>query len=768
MPEERLFLKVILPKQGKETKNPPGGSPPKPFKDVSTRFRARLIEELAPVAEQLSQAATTSPFVPMRVQLETKATAKSHRPDQLFFGAGCPIIGTDRPGELYVQMSNRGLSNLRGRIARGDGDAALKALSTIRHFSPVKSAERLGGESPQKILAAAPKAAGQKAQLKVRLFRYPDQGHDVEKRAVFAQTLTAAGITFRPLGSAAEHEAYVLECQSVEQVENLAEMTMVRSVSAMPTLRVLHARQLTNQPVPSTLATMVPTPSEHPVVAVVDSGITDKLPVLKPWIYGRQSYVAAAEENRNHGTFVSGLLVWGHELNPGHPEIEPLHCRLMDVQVLPNDDPAVGQVGSLTEPVFLQNLEECLKQHANEIKVWNISLASSEVCSLDHFSSLAVELDALQERYNVSFVIAVGNYSANPMPSFPRSDAACALSRIAVPADSVLGISVGAIAHIDLKGHGALRGEPSPFSRNGPGPNYVIKPDLVHLGGNIGHGHTPMLGLLSLSDGPVLSENVGTSFATPLVARQLAHIYHSITPTPSATVARAILTHCARDLRTNDRVPDGEDHYFGFGMPVAVRSALECKPWSMTLVFEEQLRPGYFLEWNDFPYPPSLLADGKYNGEISMTLAFPPRRNADYGAEYCETHIEASFGVFTDGKEGEEFHGQVPVEHSRAQELYESFQVKNLRKWAPVRTHYRLLPRGVTGKRWRLKVRLLSRHATAQTVTATQSFALILTIADPRKQAPVYDEMAQILRTRFQTNNLTLRPTVRVQTQSNG
>ena len=92
---------------------------------------------------------------------------------------------------------------------------------------------------------------------------------------------------------------------------------------------------------------------------------------------------------------------------------------------------------------------------------------------------------------------------------------------------------------------------------------------------------------------------------------------------------------------------DGEREFDDFGMPVAVRSALECKPWSMTLVFEEQLRPGYFLEWDDFPYPPSLQKNGKFYGEISMTLAFPPRRNADYGAEYCETHIEASFGVFT-------------------------------------------------------------------------------------------------------------------------
>ena len=34
-------------------------------------------------------------------------------------------------------------------------------------------------------------------------------------------------------------------------------------------------------------------------------------------------------------------------------------------------------------------------------------------------------------------------------------------------------------------------------------------------------------------------ENLGTSFAAPLVSRTLAQIYHQITPTPSPVLARA-------------------------------------------------------------------------------------------------------------------------------------------------------------------------------------------------------------------------------------
>lgn len=766
MPDERLFIKVILPQQGRETKNQAGGSKPVPFKPVNDRLRARLIDELAPVENEFQAAPATSPFVPMRVVLEGKATAKSHRPDELFVPAGCPIIGSERPGELFVQASRDSLGVLRQRIHRGTSASLIKAISTIKSITPVRAVDRLQGHSPAELLNAAPRnRSGSKHLVKVRLFRYPDADEDQQKQAAFHQVLQQANVTSRRLGKAREHETYVVECERPEQLELLARQVMVRSVAALPTFHLLRGQRLGDRPLPGTLAQPQPSASDHPVVAVVDSGVSDQIPVLQPWVYGRESFVAPAEQHRAHGTFVAGLLVWAHELNATMPEIEPLHCRLLDVQVLPNTDPGNGPTGVLTEEEFLQNLEYCLIKHANEVKVWNLSLGSSRVCSLNSFSELAMELDDLQERFNVSFVIAAGNYEQTPLLKYPRDAQACVDGRITIPADSVLGIVVGSVAQMDLAPHGSKRGEPSPFSRNGPGPNYVIKPDLVHLGGNIGHAGNPVHGVTSLDVQPRLIDSLGTSFATPLVSRQLAHIYHSITPAPSLTVARAVLTHCARDLRTRQRVPDGEDHYFGFGTPLGVRAALECTPSAMTLVFEEHLRSGYFLEWDDFPYPPSLSTNGRYRGEIAMTLAFPPKRNGDFGAEYCETHIDASFGVFVDGDGEENFKGQVPVEHSRSSELYESYQVKHLRKWAPVRTYYRLLPTGVKGKRWRLKVRLLCRHDVNLAMTAPQPFALILTIGDPAQRAPVYDEMARILHSRFRTQNLTLRPTVRIQAQ---
>ena len=155
-----------------------------------------------------------------------------------------------------------------------------------------------------------------------------------------------------------------------------------------------------------------------------------------------------------------------------------------------------------------------------------------------------------------------------------------------------------------------------------------------------------------------------------------------------------------------------------------------------------------------------------------MTVAFAPTRGGRWGTEYCETHIDAHFGVYRKEKSREtglvkpklKFVGLVPPEHKNAGELYESYQVEKLRKWAPVRTYYGNLESGERGERWRMMLRLLTRHGIdAEDAFKPQPFSLIVTISDPTKKASVYNEMAQIIRNRFQSQNLTLRASARVQ-----
>ena len=119
--------------------------------------------------------------------------------------------------------------------------------------------------------------------------------------------------------------------------------------------------------------------------------------------------------------------------------------------------------------------------------------------------------------------------------------------------------------------------------------------------------------------------------------------------------------------------------------PIVSRAA----PTRLTLIFSDVLFPGLYCEWDDFPYPRSLIRGGRYFGEISMTVAYVPRRGARWGVEYCETNIDAKFGTYTlkpDNERGgmkEIFSSLVPPEHKNPGLLYEETQVRGVEEMGP-------------------------------------------------------------------------------------
>jgi serine protease AprX len=765
--QERLLIKLIMPKQGMERKVPGGGPPPKPFRPVDSRYRGRLSSQVHAIRAAIVPQIRTAGAAPVRVKLLSKASAKSHRPEHLFSPQSCPIVGGGSLGELFVKATPEGLDRLTEIIETNESDRMTKELSCVETIEPVTPAYRRFGLDPKDLLRRSPR--GRHGFItRVGLFNFgPD---DAQPRLVedFLSACKRRDIAVRTKGYS--NFTYEIECRNVEDVDALSRVVGVRSIMPMPLIRTIRPRMVNTKPLPA-LPNADDVTGDFPVVVVVDSGVGDQIPDLESWVVGRDSSVAPEYRNTDHGTFVAGLICWGGQLNPTIAGLDSNPCGIFDLQVMPNDDPAKGDVTELLESEFLITLEAALKEHANAYRVWNISLGTDEICSLDRFSKLAEELDNLQEKYQVSFVISAGNYETVPLLDYPRTGSQLQAGRITTPADSVLGITVGAVSHVDYKKNGPKEHHPSAFSRHGAGPNYVIKPDLVHYGGSCSTDLSHIAGVRSVN-GAGSAENLGTSFAAPLVARTLAQIYHQVTPTPSPVLARGLLTHHARDPRTSLRVPDGDENFFGFGLPSPVPYCLECTPHTSTLVFEDVLRPGYFLEWDDFPYPPSLRRDGKYFGEIWMTVAFAPARGERWGTEYCETHIDAHFGVYRAQKSRETglvkpkpiFVGLVPPEHKNPGVLYESYQVEKLRKWAPVRTYYGDLgENGERGDRWRLKLQLLTRHGIEdEEAFKPQPFSLIITISDPLKKARVYDEMSQIVRNRFQSQNLTVRAAARV------
>lgn len=766
--QERLPIKLILPKQAAERKVLGRGSPPKPFRDVDNKYRNHLANQVAAIQESILPHLGAIKAAPVRVKVIAKAAAKSHRPETLFSDQTCPIIGSGGLGELFIKATPKGLAKLKTSIENNKTDRIVKELSCIESIEAVTPMLRRKSASAEEVLRSSPRSQNGFI-TRVKLFNF---GADEDQYAIAKEFLAACkaqGVNLNPNGYSPLSWTYAAECRNVSDVEFLSKTISVRSISRMPLVRTIRPQSFNTSALP-TLPTRNLNDLDVPVVVVVDSGISDNIPELNTWVMGRESYVPRPYSNTDHGTFVAGLICWGQELNPTIAGVDPGPCAVFDLQVIPNSDPSRGDTGTLLESELLMSLETALNEHANKYKVWNLSLGTNDVCSLDEFSELAVQLDNLQEKYQVSFVISAGNYNNPPLLDFPRKPEQLDPGRITSPADSVLGITVGSISHVDFSINGPKHHHPSAFSRHGAGPNHIIKPDLVHYGGSCSTDGRQTHGIRSITNSGI-GENLGTSFSTPLVSRTLAQIYHQITPTPSPVLTRALLTHHARDPRSGRRVPDGEENFLGFGLPSVTPYNLSCTPHTATLIFEDTLRPGYYLEWDDFPYPPSLKRNGRYYGEIWMTLAFAPSRGDRWGTEYCETHIDAHLGVYHEqvsrdtGEIKLKFKGLVPPEHRNLGQLYETYQVEKLRKWAPVRTYFGDMgSKGEKGLRWRMMLKLLTRHGVELdgSMLKPQQFSLIVTIADPKGTAPVYDEMAQIVRNRFQAQNLAVRARTRV------
>ena len=773
MDEKRLPIKFIMPKQGSELRTKGGGGDKKPFRTIDSTYRERLSNQIMEIRKSLPEQIKNIGAAPIRVSLIPEAIAKTHRPEKLFSERTCPIIGAGGLGELFVKATPAGLDELDNMVGEGDSKQLVKELSTVQSIEPITPNFRLGNLSTKELLQHSPR--GENGFIvRVRLFDFGRDRDQEKLMADFKQTCRKHRIEITQGGYSLNSFIYAVECRNTNDIKSIADVVGVRSIHHMPLIQTLRPNISNTEKLPL-LINRTEYSEDVPVVVVVDSGISDELSELEGWVFGRESYVAPTYQNTDHGTFVAGLICWGQVLNPTLEGLNSDPCGVFDLQILPNGDSKKGDTDFITESLFLSSLETSLKRWANKYKVWNLSLSTDATCSIAEFSPLAEELDNLQEKYQVSFVISAGNYTFQPLLDYPRTPEQEEKGRITSPADSVLGITVGAISHIDHEKLGVIKNHPSAFSRNGSGPNYVIKPDLVHYGGACSTDLSHITGIRSIN-GKKSVENFGTSFSAPLVSRTLAQIYHYITPTPSPVLARALLTHHSRDPRTNNRVPDGQENCFGFGRPAPVPYCLECTPYSSTLVFEDELRPGYFLEWNDFPYPPSLKRDGRYYGEIWMTVAFAPARGARWGTEYCETHVEAHLGVYRErliqetGEIKEKFHGLVPPEHKNRGVLYESYQVAKLRKWAPVRTyHGKMGDKGQKGLRWRLKLNLLTRHGIDKgEAFKPQPFSLIITIADPENKAPIYDEMSRIVRNRFQSENLTVRAPARIRAREQG
>lgn len=149
MPSDILFpIKVVFPRQ--EDYQLPGGTGGEwePFVEVTDALRGQFVRQVEEIRAFFEPAFESYQGVPAvaKVKLRQQAVAKTYRPYELFNDDTCPIIGSNKLGELYVSVQPTGLNRLSQRAQSGHSRKLEAHLSTVERIRPYAPEDVLGSK----------------------------------------------------------------------------------------------------------------------------------------------------------------------------------------------------------------------------------------------------------------------------------------------------------------------------------------------------------------------------------------------------------------------------------------------------------------------------------------------------------------------------------------------------------------------------------------------------------------------------------------------
>lgn len=511
-----------------------------------------------------------------KVIMKEKAIAKTHKPNNLFNNTTCPMVGTGKLNEIYVKITPKGIDNLEKEIKN------TKAQTKTSEMTKIERIEMYTSEDVLKV-----NLNNIKGPLKIKLFDYKDDEQNKKNREIFLKKIKKIGIDgeITKLDSYKTMEVYSLKYDDSKKIKQLSEYQGIKSIDMFQKYSIVNPKIKKLEKMDYSFPKPIEG-KEYPIVGLIDSGISENNKEILPWIYKKEELIPKEYQNNSHATFIAGIMLFGEKLNFDVDDIREPNFKILDVVAIPNADEEYGPTDEMSEDLFLDGIENIMKKYSDKVKVWNMSLGTDTEAS-DVISDFAIELDRIQDEYGVQIFIAAGNFQ-NAIREWPTDIQYN--DRITTPADSIRGITVGAIA-LD-KGVVDVN-EPSPFSRRGPGANYINKPDIVDYGGNINEdGSIDGCGIVSFDTKGNYIEGIGTSYSTPFATIKYQNILNKINNENSLELSKALLIHsCVNPITKEQEIVDEEINYFGFGISERdLDEILKCDNSKVTIIIQGKIR----------------------------------------------------------------------------------------------------------------------------------------------------------------------------------
>ena len=271
-----------------------------------------------------------------------------------------------------------------------------------------------------------------------------------------------------------------------------------------------------------------------PAVVILDDGVS--LPAGLEDVVPIHWHSSGCKQNDTfgvHGTPVASRAAFGYVgMHMADPFLTP-RARIIDAQI--------ADARSVAEDTMLIRIREAVQAFSSVAKIFNFSYNATTSIEGDEMSILGCEFDMLSRKYGIRFVISAGNHELFKVEDSLRAIIDDSDSRIASPADAMLGITVGAIVGFEHPGSLSGINEIAPYSRRGPGFSGFYKPDLVAYGATQFKNSTvpPDPYALCLSKTGYCAPP-GTSFTAPTVAGDLAQTL-TVVPNNDIGLAQALL-----------------------------------------------------------------------------------------------------------------------------------------------------------------------------------------------------------------------------------
>jgi hypothetical protein len=395
---------------------------------------------------------------------------------------------------------------------------------------------------------------------------------------------------------------------------------MLESISGYNPLRTVHPLKMRELPDFSrgTLVNGGPvepvfTVKPSTVVGVIDGGVHPNNPFLMN--YTESEFPVAGNPVASlldHGTQVTGAVLYG-----------PLN-KYANSTVLQEPQISVKSFGVLTDaggadPELYDIIDaiEVIIPNNPDISVYNLSLGPKGPILDDSISRFTYACDLLSYQHGVLFCVAVGN--DGDMPGYDR---------IQSPSDAVNCLGIGAYSKVDGIYSRAY------YSSIGPGrEGSKMKPDLMAFGGC---NQNP-IHLISNESGKRVW-NLGTSFASPIVAGIAGRLIGESNNVINSLTAKTLLIHSALE-KTN-----GHNVHMGHGIiPDDFERITTCGENSYTLIYRGEIETSKYAEflipWENiqqgkvkFQWTAAVLTDVDHLSSDDYTssaieVAFYPNRN---------------------------------------------------------------------------------------------------------------------------------------------